>query len=44
MLKCFSSRAFTNIDDIILMGEEEALNHIAHIKQIMDQWKELHEK
>lgn len=36
----YSSRAFTNIDEIIAIGEEEARNHIVKIKQVIEQWKE----
>ncbi len=38
----YSARAFTNIEEIILMGEEEAQKHIAQIKKIIAEWKELH--
>lgn len=40
----YSSRAFTNIDELILLGEEEARKQINQIKQTIDQWKELHKE
>ncbi|PEB55167.1 esterase [Bacillus pseudomycoides] len=36
----FSSRAFTNIEDIIQVGEEEAEKHIQDIYLLIEQWKE----
>lgn len=36
----FSSRAFTNIEEIIKIGEEEALKHIGPIKDAIRRWKE----
>jgi NTE family protein len=36
----FSSRAFTNIEDIILIGEEETRKYIQDIKTIIHNWKE----
>jgi NTE family protein len=36
----FSSRAFTNIEDIILVGEEETKKYIKEIKTVIDNWKE----
>ncbi|WP_459499755.1 patatin-like phospholipase family protein [Bacillus sp. C1] len=36
----FSSRAFTNIEDIIRVGEEEAEKHIQKIYLLIEQWKE----
>ncbi|MGG2064730.1 patatin-like phospholipase family protein [Bacillus sp. S14(2024)] len=36
----FSSRAFTNIEDIIRVGEEEAQRHIQTIYTLIEQWKE----
>ena len=38
----FSSRAFTNIEDIIRVGEVEAENHVANIQLLIEQWKEKH--
>lgn len=38
----FSSRAFTNIEDIIRAGEEEAIRHIHDIQQRIEKWKENH--
>ncbi|MCQ6273981.1 patatin-like phospholipase family protein [Bacillus sp. V3B] len=43
-VEMYSSRAFTNIDELISIGEEEARKHINQIKQTMDQWKELHKE
>lgn len=36
----FSSRAFTNIEDIIQEGEKAAQEHIDQIKQCIENWKE----
>lgn len=38
----YSARAFTNIEEIILMGEEEARKHIESIKKMIEERKELH--
>lgn len=35
----YNSRAFTNIEDIILIGEEAARNNIDKIKSSIDKWK-----
>jgi NTE family protein len=35
----YSSRAFTNIEEIINHGEEETKKHLAGIKSVIDQWK-----
>jgi NTE family protein len=35
----YSSRAFTNIDEIILIGEEEAYKHVKQIQKLIDEWK-----
>ncbi len=35
----YSARAFTNIEEIILMGEEEARKHIEQIKKIIRVWE-----
>ena len=40
----YSSRAFTNIEEMIWIGEEEARKQINQIKQVIDQWKELHKE
>jgi len=40
----FSSKAFTNIDELILHGEEEARKHIPKIKQLLHEWKEPHKE
>ncbi|MGM9986624.1 MAG: patatin-like phospholipase family protein [Bacillaceae bacterium] len=39
----FSSRAFTNIEEIILAGEVEAKKHVATIKKMIIDWKEQQE-
>lgn len=39
-VEMFNSRAFTNIDEIIAMGEEEAKKHIDKIKNCIEHWKE----
>lgn len=39
----YSSRAFTNIDEIIATGEEEGRKYIEKIAQLMNTWKEQHE-
>lgn len=36
----YSSRAFTKIDEMILIGEEEAKKHIPQIKKLLNEWKE----
>ncbi len=36
----FSSRAFTNIDEIIRIGEEEAILSLPNILQVIESWKE----
>ncbi|WP_428908755.1 patatin-like phospholipase family protein [Niallia sp. Krafla_26] len=41
-VETYSARAFTNIEEIILMGEEEAQKHIKQIQLIIEEWKELH--
>lgn len=38
----YSSKAFTNIEDIISIGEEEAKKHVNNIKNMIDQWKGTH--
>ncbi len=38
----FSSRAFTNIEEIVQVGEEEAAKHIDTIKGLIQKWKETH--
>lgn len=35
----FSSKAYTNIEDIIEMGEEAARNNVEKIKELIEQWK-----
>lgn len=40
----YSSRAFTNIDEIILKGEEEAKKHLDEIKRIVGEWEEMHKE
>jgi NTE family protein len=39
-VEMYSSRAFTNIDEIISSGEEEAKKHIKKINEVINQWKE----
>lgn len=39
-VEMYSSRAFTNIDDIILNGEKETVKQIEKIKKVIEQWKE----
>ncbi len=39
-VEMFNSKAFTNIEEIIEIGEEEARKHIDKIKQCIGQWKE----
>ncbi|MBD1379907.1 patatin-like phospholipase family protein [Metabacillus arenae] len=41
-LEKYSSRAFTNIEEIIELGEKEAKLHIDKIKQLISNWKENH--
>jgi NTE family protein len=36
----YSAKAFTNIDEIIAIGEEEARKHIKEIKEYLNRWKE----
>ena len=38
-VEMYSSRAFTNIEEIIKIGEEETRKHIQHIKQLINEWK-----
>jgi NTE family protein len=39
-VEMFNSKAFTNIDEIIAIGEEEAKKHIDKIRKCIEQWKE----
>lgn len=39
-VEAYSSRAFTNIEEIIKMGEEETKKHINQIKKVIKQWEE----
>lgn len=41
-VEMYSSRAFTQIDEIIAIGEEETKKHIDTIKRLIEQWKEQH--
>lgn len=41
-LELYSSRAFTNIDEIIKIGETEAEKHVEEIKERIASWKEQH--
>jgi len=43
-VEMYSSRAFTNIEEIILIGEEETKKQMKQIKQVVDEWKELHQE
>ncbi|MEH7075073.1 patatin-like phospholipase family protein [Neobacillus drentensis] len=38
-VEIYSSRAFTNIEEIINLGEEEAKKHLTQIKTVIEQWK-----
>jgi NTE family protein len=38
-VEIYSSRAFTNIKELILLGEEEAKKHLDQIKKVIEQWK-----
>ena len=38
-VEIYSSRAFTNIEEIIKMGEEETKKHLQQIKAEIEQWK-----
>ncbi|MTH52614.1 patatin family protein [Bacillus mangrovi] len=40
----FSSRAFTNIQEIIASGEAEARRHLPAIHELIDKWKESHDE
>lgn len=39
-VEMYSSRAFTNIEEIISIGEEEAKKNILKIEKVIEQWKE----
>lgn len=39
-VEMYSSRAFTNIDEIIAHGEEETKKHVDTIKGLIERWKE----
>ncbi len=41
-VEMYSSLAFTNIEEIINIGEEETRKHIDQIKEMMNSWKEPH--
>jgi NTE family protein len=41
-VEMYNSKAFTNIEEIITIGEEEAKKHIAKVKHCIEQWKESH--
>lgn len=41
-LELYSSRAFTNIDEIIKIGETEAEKHVEEIRERIASWKEQH--
>jgi NTE family protein len=38
-VEIYSSRAFTNIEEIITFGEEEAKKHLDQIRSVIDSWK-----
>jgi NTE family protein len=38
-VEVYSSRAFTNIEEIIVLGEEEAKKHLDLIKKVIKEWK-----
>lgn len=38
-VEAYSSRAFTNIEEIIELGEEEAKKHLEIIKKVITEWK-----
>ncbi|MGG3466554.1 patatin-like phospholipase family protein [Neobacillus pocheonensis] len=38
-VEIFSSRAFTNVEEIIKLGEEETKKHLQQIKAEIEQWK-----
>lgn len=38
-VEVYSSRAFTNIEEIIAQGEEEAKKHLELIKKVINEWK-----
>lgn len=39
-VEMFNSKAFTNIEEIIAIGEEEAKKHIDNIRKCIEHWKE----
>jgi NTE family protein len=39
----YNSKSFTNIPDIITIGEEEARNNVTRIKESIENWKESHQ-
>jgi NTE family protein len=41
-VEMYNSKAFTNIEEIIAIGEEEAKKHIDKIRQSIEHWKESH--
>ncbi|MBU8877701.1 patatin-like phospholipase family protein [Bacillus sp. FJAT-29790] len=40
MVEMYNSRAYTNIEEIISIGEEETRKHIDSIKEFLNEWKE----
>jgi NTE family protein len=38
-VEIYSSKAFTNIEEIIIRGEEETKKHLNQIKAVIEQWK-----
>lgn len=39
-VEMFSSKAFTDLEEIISIGEEETRKHMSTIKHVLEQWKE----
>ncbi|XJZ28389.1 patatin-like phospholipase family protein [Bacillota bacterium Lsc_1132] len=39
-VEMYSSRAFTNIEEIIAIGEAEMRKNMQHLKRLIEQWKE----
>jgi NTE family protein len=39
-VQVYSSKSFTNIEEIIQLGEEEARNQLSNIRTVIDNWKE----
>jgi NTE family protein len=39
-VEMYSSRAFTNTEDIIQIGKEETIKHLKQIETVIENWKE----